>query len=305
MSSMFNVGKKHLIVLFAIFSLFTLTSCGVKYEMGDDKKPVLNEKGEKTVINKIEKGDTFTEVWDEDGWFGGLIVFPLVKLITFLGETFSSYGLAIVLATIIVRGAALPITLRSTKQQKKMQAINPKAQKIRMKYAGKKDRDSQMRMNAEIQKIYKENNVSVLGGCWGILITMPIFFGFYSAIYRTPGIFSDPFLGLKLSSSPQFQIVEQGHYIYILPIIIVFVLNFFSMKFTQSAKKDEKADVKRPYNAAQEKTPDMMKQQMKMMQYFMPIMMAFISFTLPVGVAVYFIASSLVSVIQTLITRRI
>lgn len=305
MSSLFNVSKKHIFILLAVFSLFTLTSCGVEYELGDDGKPVVDEQGRKTVINPIEKDTTFKEVFDEDGWFGGLIIFPLVKLITFLGDSISSYGLAIIIATFLVRGVALPITLKSSKQQKRMQALNPKIQKIRLKYADKTDRESQMRMNSEIQKLYKENNVSMLGGCWGILVTMPIFLGFYSAVYRTPGIFSDPFLGLELDSSPQFQIMEQGHFQYIIPIVFVFVLNFLSMKYTQNANKNPKADVKRPYNAAQEKSPDMMAQQMKMMQYFMPVMMAFISFTLPVGIAVYFSASALVSVIQTLIMKKV
>ncbi|MFV0425186.1 MAG: YidC/Oxa1 family membrane protein insertase [Bacilli bacterium] len=305
MSSVFNVGKKHVFVLFAVLSLFTLTSCGVKYEEDSDGKPVVNEQGQRTVINQIDKDSTFKEVYSEDGWFGGLIVYPLVKLITFLGEALSSYGLAIILATLIVRGVALPITLKSSKQQKKMQELNPKVQKVRLKYAGKTDRESQMRMNAEVQKIYKDNNVSMLGGCWGMLITMPIFFGFYSAIYRTPGIFSDPFLGLELDSSPQFQIFDQNHFVYIIPILLVFLFNFLSMRYTQNANKNPKADVKRPYNAASENAPDMMGQQMKMMQYFMPIMMAFISFTLPVGVAVYFIASSLVSVIQTIIIKKV
>ncbi len=305
MSSLFNVSKKHIFILLAVFSLFTLTSCGVKYELNDEGKPAVNEQGQRTVINQIDKDTSFKEVFSEDGWYGGLIVYPLVKLITFLGETISSYGLAIILATFIVRGVALPITLKSSKQQKKMQALNPKIQKIKMKYVEKKDRESQMRMNTEIQKLYKDNNVSMLGGCWGLLVTMPIFLGFYSAVYRTPGIFSDPFLGLELDSSPQFQIVEQGHYVYIIPIIIVFVLNFLSMKYTQNANKNPKSDVKRPYNAAQEKSGDMMAQQMKMMQYFMPIMMAFISFTLPVGVGIYFSASALVSVIQTLIVKKV
>lgn len=304
MNSILNVSKKHLFVIFAIFSLFTLTGCGVEYKVDKNNKPIVNEQGQKEVINQIDSDMTFKEVYAEDGWFGGLIVFPLVKLITFFGETLSSYGLAIILATFAVRGAVLPLTLRSTKQQKKMQAMNPKVQKIKIKYAGKTDRDSQMRMNAEVQKLYKDNNVSMFGSCWGMLIPMPIFFGFYSAIYRTPGIFSDPFLGFELDSSPQFQIMDQKHLMYIIPIILVFALNFISMRFTQNSNKDAKADVKRPYNADAEKTGDMMGQQMKMMQYFMPIMMSFVSFSLPVGVAVYFTASSFIGIIQTLIVRR-
>ncbi|MFV0499459.1 MAG: YidC/Oxa1 family membrane protein insertase [Bacilli bacterium] len=305
MITIFKLTKKHILMFFAVMSLLTLTSCGVEYETDKKGKPVVNEQGQRNVTNQIDENSSFKEVFSEDGWFGGLIVYPLVKIITFIGEGLSSYGLAIILATMLVRGVAMPITLRSSKQQKKMQELTPKVQKVRVKYAGKTDRDSQMRMNAEIQKVYKDNDVKMLGGCWGMLVTMPIFFGFYSAIYRTPGIFNDPFLGLELDSSPKFQIMDQGHFVYLIPIILVLIFNFLSMRFTQNSNKNPKSDVKRPYNAAAEKSPDMMSQQMKMMQYFMPIMMAFISFTLPVGIAVYFIASSFVSVIQTLITKRL
>ncbi len=305
MNSILKISKKKILILLALLSVFTLTGCGVEYELGDDKKPVVDENGRKTVTNQIESDMTFMEVYQDEGWFDGLIVFPIVKLITFLGESFSSYGLAIIVATFIIRGAVLPLTIRGTKQQKKMQALNPKTQKIREKYAGKTDRDSQMRMNAEIQKLYKDNNVSLLGSCWSLIATMPIFLGFYSAVYRTPGIFTDPFLGLELDSSPQFQILDQGHFVYIIPILLVFLFNFLSMSFSQNSTKDSKADVKRPYNAAAEKNPDMMATQMKMMKFFMPVLMAFVAFTLPVGIAVYFISTSVVTVIQTLIVRRV
>ncbi len=305
MREMITKTRKGLFIVFGILSLLVITGCGVEYETNSDGEQVKDENGARVVTNQITEDTSFSEVWDEDGWFGALLVYPLVKLITFVGELLSSYGLAIIISTFLVRLATLPLTLKSSKQQKKQRELQPKVQKIRDKYADKKDRDSQMRMNAEVQKLYKDNNVSMLGGCLGLLVTMPLFFAFYAAIYRTPGIFNDPFIGFALDVTPRTEIMSNGHYLYAIPIIVVFALNFFSMQFTQSMNKPEKSDVKRAYNANREKNPNMMEQQMKLMKYFMPIMMAFISLGLPVGVSVYFMSSSLFSIFQSFVVKKV
>lgn len=305
MSNVFKITKRRIFVLLGILTLLTLSGCGVEYKTDSDGNIVTSETGERTVTNQITDEDTFIQTFKDDGWFSGLLVYPLVKLITIIGEGINSYGLALILTTFLVRGIAMPLTLKSSKSQKKMKEVEPKVQKVRLKYAGKKDRDSQMRMNAEVQKIYKDNNISMFGGCLGMLVTMPLFFAFYSAIYRTPGLFEQPFLGIQLAYTPKFQIIDQGNFAYVIPIIIVFALNFLSMKYTMNSSKPQKADVKRPYNAAKEDSPSMMGQQMKMMQYIMPVMMAFITFTLPVGIGLYFIASSGVSMFQTFLIKRL
>ncbi len=306
MSKFIKRFKRGIFLTLGLVSILLVTGCGVEYEKGSDGKVITDDNGARIVTNQIDKDTTFSDVWSEEGWYDSLLVYPLVKLITFIGELTSSYGLAIILSTFITRLITLPLTLKGTKSQRKMKMLQPKINKIKDKYAGRKDRESQMRMNAEMQKLYKEEGINPLGGCIGLLITMPLFFAFYSAVYRTPGIFNDPFLGLDLDVIPKIQTFNNGEWIYLIPVVLVFAINLLSMKFTQSANKPEKADVKRAYNADRQKNPNVMEQQMKMMTYFMPAMMAFISFsTVPVGVSYYFISSSLFAVFQTIIVKKV
>ncbi len=308
MKKIFKRFKKSIFVTLGIVSILLVTGCGVEYQEDSKGNVATDENGARIVTNQIEKDTSFSEIWsdDDEGWYDALLVYPLVKLITFIGELTSSYGLAIILSTFLVRLLTLPLTLKGTKSQQKMKLLQPKIDKIKYKYAGKKDRDSQMRMNAEIQQLYREEGINPLGGCLGLIITMPLFFAFYSAVYRTPGIFNEPFLGLDLDVIPKIEVVDNRLFIYLIPVIAVLLGNFASMKYTQIANKPEKSDVKRAYDADREKAPKMMEQQMKMMTYFMPIMMAFISFsTVPVGVSYYFVSSSLFSIFQTFIVKKV
>ncbi len=298
--------KKGIFLTLGLVSILLVTGCGVEYQKDSEGKVITDDNGARVVTNQMDQDTTFGEVWEEGGWYDALLVFPLVKLITFIGELTSSYGLAIILSTFITRLITLPLTLKGTKSQRKMKLLQPKVDKIKLKYAGKKDRESQMRMNAEMQKLYKEEGINPLGGCIGLIITMPLFFAFYSAVYRTPGIFEEPFLGLDLDVIPKIQTFNLGLFVYLVPVILVFAVNLLSMKFTQMANKPEKADVKRAYNAESQKNPNVMEQQMKMMTYFMPALMAFISFsTVPVGVSYYFISSSLFAIFQTFIVKKV
>lgn len=306
MVKLFKKFKRAIFLSLGLVSILLVTGCGVEYQTDKDGKMVTDENGARIVTNQIESDVTFGDMWENEGWYDALLVYPLVKLITFVGELTSSYGLAIILSTFIVRFITLPLTLKSAKSQRKMKLVKPRIDKIREKYAGQKDRDSQMRMNAEMQKLYRDEQINPLGGCLQMLITMPLFFAFYSAIYRTPGIFNDPFIGFELDVIPKMEIFDYGRFIYIIPVALVFAINFVSMKFNQNANKPEKADVKRAYNANSAKASNGMEQQMKMMMYIMPLMMAFISFfTVPVGVSVYFISSSLFAVIQTILVKKV
>ena len=114
----------------------------------------------------------------------GLIMNALFNLIDMIG--IPNIGLAIILFTIVVNLLMLPITLKQQKFSKLSIKIQPEVQAIQNKYKNKKDQDSQMAMNQEIQMVYAKYGISPTGSCLYMLIQMPILFALYRVIYAMP-----------------------------------------------------------------------------------------------------------------------
>ncbi len=96
-------------------------------------------------------------------------------------------GLAIIIFTIVVNVCLIPLTYKQQKFSKLSQKVNPEIKAIQKKYEGKKDQDSQMAMNNEIQAVYGKYGISPAGSCLFIIIQMPILFALYRVIYQMPG----------------------------------------------------------------------------------------------------------------------
>ncbi len=96
-------------------------------------------------------------------------------------------GLAIIIFTIVVNVFMLPLTYKQQKFSKLSQKINPEIKAIQKKYEGKKDQDSQLAMNSEVQAVYGKYGISPTGSCLFLIIQMPILFALYQVIYHVPG----------------------------------------------------------------------------------------------------------------------
>jgi YidC/Oxa1 family membrane protein insertase len=105
----------------------------------------------------------------------------LGQLLYFIYNTiaFHNYGLSLVLFTIIVKLALLPLTLKQLKSTQKMQEIQPELQKIQQRYKNDKEK-----LNQEMMKLYQEKGVSPFGGCLPLLIQLPILFALFYVIRR-------------------------------------------------------------------------------------------------------------------------
>lgn len=110
---------------------------------------------------------------------------PLLRILGqifyFLYNTigFHNFGVTIIFFTLIIKFALMPLTLKSQKSTQEMSALQPEVKKIQEKY--KNDKEKQ---NAEIQKLYKENNVSCMGGCLPMLLQFPVLIALYSVLRR-------------------------------------------------------------------------------------------------------------------------
>ena len=104
----------------------------------------------------------------------GYIVDFIFKIVSFftLGN---SFGVTIILFTIVIRFLMLPLAFKQQKSMSAMQRIAPEVDAIKKKYGDNKDPELQQKMNAEIQKLYSTHKINPLGGCLPMLIQMPIF----------------------------------------------------------------------------------------------------------------------------------
>ena len=108
-----------------------------------------------------------------------IITIPLGYIIDFIYQLVKNYGVAIIIFTIIVKLILLPLTYKSQKSMKKQQKIQPIIAELQKKYA-----NDQQKLQQEMMKVYKENDVSMMGGCLPLLIQMPILIGLYRVIQR-------------------------------------------------------------------------------------------------------------------------
>lgn len=114
----------------------------------------------------------------------GWIMEGIFTVIDFIG--IPNIGLAIILFTIVVNLLMMPLTIKQQKFSKLSAKMNPEIQKVQEKYKNKKDEQSQMAQNQEIQAIYAKYGVSPTGSCLYLIIQMPILFALYRVIYAIP-----------------------------------------------------------------------------------------------------------------------
>jgi YidC/Oxa1 family membrane protein insertase len=109
------------------------------------------------------------------------IALPLGQFLHFIYNfiAFKNYGLAIILFTIFVKLAILPLAVKQYRSMAKMQEVQPHLQEIQRKYKNDKEK-----LNQETLKIYQEYKVNPAGGCLPLLIQMPIIISLYWVIQK-------------------------------------------------------------------------------------------------------------------------
>jgi YidC/Oxa1 family membrane protein insertase len=106
----------------------------------------------------------------------------LGQLLAWIYEVVPNYGVAIIAFTILIRLVLLPLGIKQIRSMHEMQAIQPEVRRIQQKYKG-----NRQRMNEEVMKLYQEHGVNPLGGCWPLLLQLPVFFALF-AVLRAPTV---------------------------------------------------------------------------------------------------------------------
>ena len=127
--------------------------------------------------------------------YNGAILGPIAKLLgilmNFIFNILDSIGipnigLSIIVFTIVIYMCLMPLTIKQQKFSKLSAIMSPELKAVQEKYKGKKDQDSMMAQNEEMQAIYKKYGVSPSGSCIQLVIQMPILFALYRVIYNIP-----------------------------------------------------------------------------------------------------------------------
>lgn len=216
-----------------------------------------------------------------------LLVKPLAWVIVKVGLLVKNYGLSIIILGILLRLLVLPLTKQTLNMSEGMKKANPELQRLEKKYAGRNDQQSLLAKNQEMALIYKKYNIKPLSGCLVSLLQLPLFFAFLEAIQRIPAILEEKLLWFDLGTTP-WKAITSGSYYYIVIVILIGASTYFSFKNTgTSAINEEQA------------------QQTKMMTKMMTIFIIFMSFTLNVGIGLYWISTSAFAILQNYLLKKI
>ena len=210
----------------------------------------------------------------------GIIAKPLSYLLIWLYDLVGSYGIAILILTVLIKLCLYPLYAKQIKSTMRMTDVQPKIKEIQQKYA----KDKEM-MNEKMMELYKDEGVSMYGGCLPMIVQMFIIMGLF-ALLRTPMSYLDtnmlfaihePFRWIKDLAQPDK---------WILPISAG-VATFFSFSMNSSMSS-------MGGNAQQ---TAMMS---KVMKYFFPIMILWFARTYPAGLALYWFGSQVIQIFYNL-----
>lgn len=243
----------------------------------------------------------------------------VARPLEFFYEIWPNYAGAIALLTLTIMLLLLPLTLKGTRSMLAMQKLQPELKKLQNKH-----RDDRQKLNEEVMKFYKENNINPMSGCLPLLLQMPVFFVLYRMLYellnRGPygqdmgsavarsvsgvdgGVFESFGVFYPKHLSESSQLYQDLH--------STSEMRSFGLNLAESAQKAFSDGIGHalPYiilvlavtatsyyqqrQIAGRNTGAAVNPQQQMLMKIMPLFFAFISLTLPAGIVVYFLVSN-------------
>lgn len=256
---------------------------------------------------------------------------PLAFLTRLIYNLIENYGITLIIVTVLIRVLTIPLTVMSQKSVAKTQLIQPELQKLQQKY--KNDRE---KLSIEMQKLYKKHDVNPMGGCLPLIVQMFVLFGFIRVVY-------DPLryiLGLSVdqidkikeavgATATTYQVTLCGMEGVSEQIIALgkkpINFDFLGIDLTRMVKGNEtdllvwifpvlavlatiwsaqisKKQMQSSSNGANEQAQSMSNSMMTIM----PIMTAFFTYSMPIGMSLYWFVSTVAQIVQqALITKSV
>ena len=200
------------------------------------------------------------------GFFAKILLFLLHLVYGVLG----SWGFSIIVLTLLMKAAFWPLTKKSFESGQKMKALQPQIEELKKKFG-----DDPQRMGQEQMKLFQENGVNPMSGCFPMLLQMPVWIALYSALLYSADLYHAEFFYLKdLSVMDPYAVLP----------LIVGVMMLLQQKLTPMS-------------------PSMDPMQQKMMR-LMPFLFVAIYFIFPAGLALYATVNTSLSILQMWLIRR-
>ena len=221
------------------------------------------------------------------GWFY-FITKPLFHLIDWLARLFASmgltgnFGLAILLTTVIIKGAFFPLANKSYESMAKMKKLQPEMEKLRERY-----KDDKMKQQQELMDLYKKQKINPMAGCLPMLLQIPVFFALYKVLFVTIDMRHAPFYGwVKDLSAPDP--TSLFNLFGLLPFAVPDFLHIGAWPILMGMTMW----VQMQLNPQQ---PDPIQQQVF---NWMPVMFTFMLASFPVGLVIYWAWNNVLSLMQ-------
>lgn len=302
--------KKTIVFLSLLISCMCLTGC-TSYVKDDDNKIVKNETtGQNLVenilcrpeskeilksykeydldISKLPKCSKFKVTsGGYEGVWTSLFVKPLAWFILLITKIVKNSGLAIIVATLIIRLIMMPLTRKAAMQSENLQKVKPEMDKLEKKYANKTDQESMMMKSQELMMLYKKYDINPLSGCLFSFIQLPLFMAFYESLYRLPAVFEGNLGPFDLGVSPLVA-MGNGSYQYLILVALVFFVTFYSFKLNSGASMSPEQEA-----------------QMKMMRNMSLVMIGTAAFSISSAISFYWITNSSFTIFQNLYVKKV
>jgi YidC/Oxa1 family membrane protein insertase len=208
------------------------------------------------------------------GYFG-FISIPFRYVLHFFHRFTSSYGVDIIILTVLIKILMWPLTHKSMVSMKQMQKLAPQMEKLKEKFG-----DDKEKLNREIMELYKRNGVNPLGGCLPMVLQFPVFIGLYNALSTPIELRHAPFMWIKDLSRPDWQSLPFTFGSWHLGIPVLTILMGASMFLQQWM------------------TPTAGDPNQKKMMMLMPLMFTFMFVSFPAGLTVYWLVNNVLSIGQ-------
>jgi YidC/Oxa1 family membrane protein insertase len=218
------------------------------------------------------------------GW-SGILALAFLRALKLFHLVAPNWGWDIILMTVALRVAMLPMSIRSQRSMIRLNRLQPQMQRIREKF-----KDDQERLQKEMVDLYKRNHVNPLGGCAPMLIQFPIFIGLYQALLNAVELRHAPFMGwitdlsapdcLMVRGMPKLPLTSCGG----IPVLVLLMgLSTFLQQWMSP------------------QSPDPSQQRMMMLS---PVIFTVMLVNFPAGLSLYYFASNVLGIMQQFFLNR-
>ena len=208
------------------------------------------------------------------GFWDRIVLYNLSQFIIWLSNLLGgSYGLGIIVFTIITRFVMIPLMHLQYKSTRQQAMLQPEIKALREKYSAR-DRETQQTLQAEMNALYEREGINQYAGCLPLIIQLPVMMALYQAISRTDVLKTGPFLWFQLDLADPY---------YVLPVLAAattLLTTWLSMQMQDTGGAG------------------------KIMMFVMPIMILLMSMGLSSALSLYWVVGNVFMVFQTLLMNN-